>query len=307
MSIRVSQITKRYGAQLALDSVSLEVGEGVIAGFLGPNGAGKSTLMKILTGYVQATSGSAAICGIPVAPHQLEIRKKVGYLPESNPLYMDMYVREYLAFCAGLHQIPQSQQKEAIESMIQRTGLGREAHKKIGALSKGYKQRVGLAAAMIHDPEVLILDEPTSGLDPNQLVEIRKLILDLGKSKTLLISTHNMKEVEALCSQVIILDRGVVKANEPIQNLRGTAQASQRILLVELDKPMSKKSLQDIAGVRKVKAISDQQFLLEVTGNQDHRPAVFQWAVQSGCMVLAMHYQEQDMETVFRQRTQNGG
>lgn len=306
MSIRVSQITKRYGTQLALNDVSFEVGEGVIAGFLGPNGAGKSTLMKILTGYVQASSGTAAICGIPVAPHQLEIRKKVGYLPESNPLYMDMYVREYLAFCAGLHQIPQGQQKEAIEAMIQRTGLGREAHKKIGALSKGYKQRVGLAAAMIHDPEVLILDEPTSGLDPNQLVDIRKLILDLGKSKTLLISTHNMKEVEALCSQVIILDRGVVKANEPIQHLRGTHLTSQRILLVELDKSMSKKQLQEIPGVRKVKAISEQQFLLEVTGEQDHRPAVFQWAVQAGCMVLAMHYQEQDMETVFRERTQNG-
>jgi ABC-2 type transport system ATP-binding protein len=217
-----------------------------------------------------------------------------------------MYVREYLAFCAGLHHIPQNQQKDAIEAMIQRTGLGREAHKKIGALSKGYKQRVGLAAAMIHDPEVLILDEPTSGLDPNQLVDIRKLILDLGKSKTLLISTHNMKEVEALCSQVIILDRGVVKANEPIQHLRGSHLASQRILLVELDKSMSKKQLQDIPGVRKVKAISEQQFLLEVTGEQDHRPAVFQWAVQVGCMVLAMHYQEQDMETVFRERTQNG-
>lgn len=306
MSIKVSHITKIYGTQKALNDVSFEVAEGVIAAFLGPNGAGKSTMMKILTGYIPATSGSASICGVPVDYHNPEIRKFVGYLPESNPLYPDMFVREYLSFLAGIHSISASARQTRIETMITQTGLSREVNKKIGTLSKGYKQRVGLAAAMIHDPKVLILDEPTSGLDPNQLVEIRELISSLGKSKTLLISTHIMKEVETLCEQVIILDKGVIRANDRIDRLRGETGQKFRVLLVEFDKAVNRNKIQQIPGIHRIKSISDVQYVLEVDGKVDLRPVLFQWAVQENCMVLSMSYQTQDMETVFREKTGHG-
>lgn len=217
MSISVQSLTKVYGQQKAVDGISFSAGPGVL-GFLGPNGAGKSTTMKILTGYIPQTAGSAHVCGFDVATHALEVKRSIGYLPESNPLYQDMYVREALAFIAGIHQVPQPQKR--IDEIIEQTGLTPERHKKIGQLSKGYRQRVGLAQAILHDPQVLILDEPTSGLDPNQLIGIRQLIRDLGRSKTIILSTHIMQEVEAVCSKVIIIDKGKIVADDTLEGLR---------------------------------------------------------------------------------------
>jgi ABC-2 type transport system ATP-binding protein len=217
MSISVESLTKVYGKQNAVGGISFSAGPGVL-GFLGPNGAGKSTTMKILTCFIPKTSGTASACGFDVEKQSLDVRKHIGYLPESNPLYLDMYVKESLGFIAGIHKIASPQQK--IASVIEQTGLGPEQHKKIGQLSKGYRQRVGLAQAILHDPEVLILDEPTSGLDPNQLIGIRQLILDLGKTKTIVLSTHIMQEVEAVCSQVIIINKGQIVANDSLQGLR---------------------------------------------------------------------------------------
>jgi ABC-2 type transport system ATP-binding protein len=214
MSIQVDHITKLYGSQKALDDVSFSVGGSEVVGFLGPNGAGKSTMMKILTCYLPPTNGTAVVCGHDVGSASLEVRRNVGYLPEHNPLYVDLYVREYLVFVAGIHGM--ARKEERVKEMIDMVGLGREQHKRIGQLSKGYRQRVGLAQAMIHDPKVLILDEPTSGLDPNQLVEIRSLIKEVGRSKTVLLSTHIMQEVEAICDRVIILDKGRIVADDAL-------------------------------------------------------------------------------------------
>ncbi len=228
MSIQVSGLTKLYDTQKAVDGISFEVKKGEIAGFLGPNGAGKSTTMKMITGYLPPTSGTATVCGFDVVEKPMEVRKRVGYLPEANPLYFEMYVREYLEFSAGIHKIGADKGKR-IEEMIEMTGLLKEAHKKIGALSKGYKQRVGLAQAMLHDPEVLILDEPTSGLDPNQIVEIRDLIKRIGADKTVLLSTHIMQEVQAMCSRVIIINNGKIVADDSIGHLQ-TVNTRQDVL-----------------------------------------------------------------------------
>jgi ABC-2 type transport system ATP-binding protein len=217
MSILVESITKVYGVQKAVNDISFSAGPGVL-GFLGPNGAGKSTTMKILTGFIPQTSGKASVCGFDVTTQSLEVRKHIGYLPESNPLYTDMYVKESLSFIAGIHQL--SSPANRIADIIEQTGLGPEQHKKIGQLSKGYRQRVGLAQAILHDPEVLILDEPTSGLDPNQLIGIRQLITDLGKTKTIILSTHIMQEVEAVCNQVIIINKGKIVTNDTLLNLK---------------------------------------------------------------------------------------
>ncbi len=219
MSVKVESLTKVYGEQVAVDHISFEIAKGEIVGFLGPNGAGKSTTMKMITGYIPATEGKATVCGFQVGDDHLEVQKRIGYLPESNPLYPDMYVREYLEFLAGIHQLgKQSQQR--ITEVIQQTGLVVEEKKKIGALSKGYRQRVGLAQAMLHNPEVLILDEPTSGLDPNQIVEIRELIKNFGQSKTVILSTHIMQEVEAMCDRVILISKGKIVANDNLKNLQ---------------------------------------------------------------------------------------
>lgn len=227
MSIVVSSLTKIYGTQRAVDNISFELKKGEIVGFLGPNGAGKSTTMKMITGYLPPTSGTISVCGFDVLDKPMEVRKRVGYLPEANPLYYDMYVREYLELSAGIHKLDRVQ--ERIEEMIVLTGLTKEAHKKIGMLSKGYKQRVGLAQAMLHNPDVLILDEPTSGLDPNQIVEIRDLILRIGKEKTVLLSTHIMQEVEAMCSRVIIISNGNVVANDALGKLQQGAQSLEDV------------------------------------------------------------------------------
>ena len=225
MSILIQNITKQYGEQLALNNVSLTIDKGIV-GLLGPNGAGKSTLMKIITCFIPPTSGTVSVNGFDVMDHPMEVKRIVGYLPEHNPLYLDMYVREYLSFVAGIHHITGEKANRRIEQMIEETGLGLEAHKKIGALSKGYRQRVGLAQAMMHDPQVLILDEPTSGLDPNQLVEIRSLISSFGKEKTVLLSTHIMQEVEAICERAIIINKGVVVADDKIENLKHFGDAA---------------------------------------------------------------------------------
>ncbi len=219
MSVKVEQLTKVYGEQVAVDHISFEIKKGEIVGFLGPNGAGKSTTMKILTGYIPATSGMATVAGFDVTDEHQNVQKRIGYLPESNPLYFDMYIREYLEFLAGVHQLG-AQGKQRIQEVIEQTGLRVEEKKKIGALSKGYKQRVGLAQAMLHNPEVLILDEPTSGLDPNQIVEIRDLIKNFGQSKTVILSTHIMQEVEAMCDRVIIINKGKLVADDTLKNLQ---------------------------------------------------------------------------------------
>lgn len=220
MSIKVSHVTKKYDSQLALNDVNLDIEKGRIVGLLGPNGAGKSTLMKIITCFIPPTEGTVTVEGHDILDNPMEVRRCVGYLPEHNPLYLDMYVREYLEFVAGIHHITGSEAKRRIDEMIEKTGLTVEMRKKIGALSKGYRQRVGLAQAMMHNPSVLILDEPTSGLDPNQLVEIRALITELGKEKTVLLSTHIMQEVEAMCPEIIIINKGVVVANDKIENIK---------------------------------------------------------------------------------------
>ncbi len=224
MSIEVNELTKIYDSQIAVNAISFALKKGEIVGFLGPNGAGKSTTMKMITGYIPPTNGYASVCGFNVVEQPMEVRKKIGYLPESNPLYFEMYVREYLQFSAGIHGI--ANPKNKIEEMIQITGLTKESHKKIGALSKGYKQRVGLAQAMLHNPEVLILDEPTSGLDPNQILEIRELITSIGKEKTVLLSTHIMQEVQAMCSRVIVIHNGNIVANGEIETLRKQLNAA---------------------------------------------------------------------------------
>jgi gliding motility-associated transport system ATP-binding protein len=227
MSVKVDNITKLYGTQKALDDVSFEVKAGEVLGFLGPNGAGKSTMMKILTCFIPQSSGSANVCGYDVTEQPLDVKRKVGYLPENNPMYTDMYVKEYLSFICGIYHL--DNQKQKVDEMIETVGLGIEQKKKIGALSKGYRQRVGLAQALIHNPEVLILDEPTSGLDPNQLSEIRTLLKQIGKEKTVILSTHIMQEVEAICSRVIIVNKGKIVANDSVQSLQKTGQNMEEI------------------------------------------------------------------------------
>ncbi|TNE26251.1 MAG: gliding motility-associated ABC transporter ATP-binding subunit GldA [Bacteroidetes bacterium] len=299
MSIRVSNVTKLYGEQKALNNVSFEVNSGEVIGFLGPNGAGKSTMMKIITGYIPQSEGEVEVCGIDVRTDSLEVRKKVGYLPEHNPLYTDMYVREYLLFVAGLHKAPKSR----VDEMIVKTGLTPEQHKKIGQLSKGYRQRVGLAQAMIHDPEVLILDEPTTGLDPNQLVDIRKLIREIGKEKTVMLSTHIMQEVEAVCDRVIIINKGVIAADQKtseMQNASGTV-----ILNIEFDAEVSLSGLKKIAGVRRVQHVEGGQYLIECSEAKDVRSDVFKFAVQQNRTILQSQQQKAKLEDIFRTLTGN--
>lgn len=300
MSIKVDNITKIYGEQKALDDVSFEISKGEIVGFLGPNGAGKSTMMKILTCFIPQTSGEASICGFDVAEQSIEVRKKVGYLPEHNPLYLDMYVKEYLEFIGNLHEVENL--KRRIAEMIERTGLQIEQQKKIGALSKGYRQRVGLAQALIHNPEVLILDEPTTGLDPNQLVEIRKLITDIGKEKTVMLSTHIMQEVEAICDRVIIINKGKIVADGATANIQKST-SNKQIITVEFDKETSKNSIKNIPGVQSVKQLKDNIWEIESSSEKDVRAEVFQYAVKNQLAVLSMQKEEQKLEEVFKQLT----
>jgi ABC-2 type transport system ATP-binding protein len=301
MSIKVNNITKLYGEQAALNNVSFEVNTGEIVGFLGPNGAGKSTMMKILTCFVPQTSGTASVYGFDVSEESLEVRRHVGYLPEHNPLYLDMYIKEYLEFIGGLHQLKNI--KTRISEMIEMTGLQLEQKKKIGALSKGYRQRVGLAQALIHDPHVLILDEPTTGLDPNQLEEIRNLIIQIGKQKTVMLSTHIMQEVEAVCNRVIIINNGQIVANDETSVIQNSQALNKQVITVEFDKTIAKEALLSITGIHQVVHIKDNNWQLEVHSADDIRPAIFQFAVENKLAILTLHKEEQRLEDVFKHLT----
>jgi ABC-2 type transport system ATP-binding protein len=299
VSIQVSNVTKLYGEQKALDNISFEVKPGEILGFLGPNGAGKSTMMKIITTFIPPSSGEIKVCGFDIQSQSMEVRKNVGYLPEHNPLYLDMYVTEYLGFIAGLHQIHNKDKR--VKEMINLTGLSLEHHKKIGALSKGYRQRVGLAQALIHDPKVLILDEPTSGLDPNQLADIRALIKNIGKEKTLMFSTHIMQEVEAVCDRVVIIDKGQMVANGKAGELG--RHSSGYIIRVEFDKDISKNTLSQIQGIKKISQLSSNNWELFTEGDIDIRPDIFRFAVEHSLTVLTINRHEQSLEEIFQELT----
>jgi ABC-2 type transport system ATP-binding protein len=302
MSIVVQGVTKFYGEQKALDNVSFQVKTGEIVGFLGPNGAGKSTMMKIITGFIPASSGLVLVNGMEVGSDNPEVKKQIGYLPENNPLYHEMYVREYLGFVASIYNtgIPK---KKQIDNIIEVTGLIPEQKKKIGSLSKGYRQRVGLAQALIHNPGVLILDEATTGLDPNQIVEIRNLIKEAGREKTVMLSTHIMQEVEAICDRVIIIDKGVIVANEEKSNIYSIIRRPKQIIQVEFDKEIMELSLAAIANVINVKQIKNNIWLLEAEGEEDIRPALFSFAVNNNLTVLSLLKQESNLEDVFRHLT----
>lgn len=304
MSIKVNNITKLYGAQKALNNVSFEVNSGEIVGFLGPNGAGKSTMMKILTCFIPPSNGTAIVCGHDIAEQSIEVRKRVGYLAEHNPLYLDMYVKEYLEFIAGLHpdKIVRTDIAARVKKMIEITGLQVEQKKKIGALSKGYRQRVGLAQALIHDPQVLILDEPTTGLDPNQLAEIRSLIKEVGREKTVMLSTHIMQEVEAICDRVIIINKGEIVADDKTENIQKT-KGNKQIITVEFDKQTSADSLKTIAGITAAKNIKEHTWQLTADSEKDVRPEIFQYAVQNNLAVLTLNKEEQRLEDVFKELT----
>lgn len=300
MSISVRGITKVYGPQKALDDVSFELAKAGVVGFLGPNGAGKSTMMKVLTCYLPPTSGEASVCGHDIRSASMQVRRNVGYLPEHNPLYVDLYVREYLEFVAGIHGL---KGKEArVREMIGLVGLEREQHKRIGALSKGYRQRVGLAQALIHDPQVLILDEPTSGLDPNQLEEVRGLIRTVGREKTVLLSTHIMQEVEAICERVIIIDRGRIVADDRADRLR-SAQRDLEVLEVEFDGGVEMRLLLAIPGVVQARQEGPVRWAIGHARDQDVRPAVFQFAVDHGRKVLTLQKSTRGLEEVFKELT----
>lgn len=304
MSISVKGITKFYGKQKALDNVSFEISSGEIFGFLGPNGAGKSTMMKIITGFIPPSSGDILVNGLDILEKSLEVRKQIGYLPENNPLYLDMYVREYLYFVARLYKLSPKQAKARTDEMIIKTGLTVEQKKKIGALSKGYRQRVGLAQALIHDPSVLILDEPTSGLDPNQIVEIRNLIAEVGKQKTVLLSTHLMQEVEAICNRVIIINNGKIVADNSKEDLqKQTSASNHQTIIVEFNTTVSREDLIKIKGVSKVQGLKQFNWLIEGNTNEDIRPEVFQFAVKQGLTVLSMQKKEMSLEQVFQELT----
>jgi len=302
MSILVNKISKRYGEQLALDSVSFDVRKGEIVGFIGPNGAGKSTMFKIITGYIPPTSGEIIINDLDVVENSLKIRKITGYLPEHNPLYTEMYVSEYLHHVACLYGL-RKQAGRLVPAIISQTGLEVERKKKIGELSKGFRQRVGLAQALIHDPEILILDEPTSGLDPNQIIEIRNLISELGKEKTVMLSTHIMQEVEAICDRVIIIDKGKIVANEESGKIGSYIHESFQTIIVEFDRVISTEDLQEIPGTDQIKNLDGNTWLIQAVPDRDIRGEIFELAVSKGFKVLSLQKKEKNLEDVFRDLT----
>ncbi len=302
MSIVVQEVTKLFGSQKALDNVSFTVKKGEIFGFLGPNGAGKTTMMKIIMGVIPPTEGNVLVNEKDILTNEIEIKKQIGYLAENNPLYYDMYVREYLSFVASMYHI--KNKKQRIDEIIEQTGLTDEQHKLIGSLSKGYKQRVGIAQALIHNPSVLILDEPTSGLDPNQIIEIRNLIAQVGKDKTVLLSTHLMQEVEAICDRVIIINKGKIVADKKKDLLQKEfTNKEKQIIFVEFDKGIAIEELQEIRGIAKVKSVKKMQYLLEAVSDEDIRPKIFQFAVKKGLMVLSLQKKEKSLEEVFHELT----
>lgn len=303
MSIEVTRLVKQYGPQTAVDQISFSVQKGEIVGFLGPNGAGKSTTMKMITGYLEPDGGDILVCGIPVRQKPLETKKKIGYLPEANPLYYDMYVREYLQFMAGVHHVPQP--ASTMEEVIRLTGLTPESHKKIGQLSKGYKQRVGLAAALMHNPEVLILDEPTTGLDPNQIVEIREVIRSLGQNKTVLFSSHILQEVEALCDRVIIIHKGKLVADDRISRLRG--QESRQQVRVSFADPLEQEWLSRLEGVEGAESADKRTWLLTTTDPENVRKQLLGLTLQHNLNIVSLQTEHKNLEDIFRNLTQDAG
>ncbi len=301
MSIKVAALTKLYDTQKAVDNISFELKKGEIVGFLGPNGAGKSTTMKIITGYLPPTSGTASVCGFDVQAQPMEVRKRVGYLPEANPLYFEMYVREYLEFSAGIHGIGKDKGKR-IEEMISLTGLGKEAHKKIGALSKGYKQRVGLAQAMLHGPEVLILDEPTSGLDPNQIIEIRDLIKNIGSEKTVLLSTHIMQEVQAMCSRVIIINNGRIVADDSIERLQ-QANTRRDVLMVAFEQQVNTALFKELKNLQSFESAGSNKWKMVTADPDALRKEVMQWSINHDINISSLQAETETLEDVFRTLT----
>tara|TARA_B100000524_G_scaffold136749_1_gene68393 strand:+ start:6814 stop:7710 length:897 start_codon:yes stop_codon:yes gene_type:complete len=297
MSIEVKNVFKYYGEQAAVKGISFSVQSGEIVGFLGPNGAGKSTTMKMVTGYIPATSGEILVSGMPVGTDQLDPKKKIGYLPENNPLYLDMYVREYLDFVARIYKV--SNRSERVKKMIHSVGLEIEQNKKIGALSKGYRQRVGLAQAMIHDPEVLILDEPTSGLDPNQLIEVRELIKNIGKEKTLMLSTHIMQEAEAICDRVVILSKGEIVADTPTNRLH--EKSDLKCVFVEFQEPVTKSQLSKIKEVKKVETRAEGWLLY--SEKEDLRPHVSRFSQENNLVILTLQLEQKSLSSVFKDLT----
>jgi ABC-2 type transport system ATP-binding protein len=300
MSLTIQNLTKIYGQQKAVDNISFSVEAGEIVGFLGPNGAGKSTTMKIATGYLPPTAGRVVVCGFDVAERPMQVKKIVGYLPEHNPLYLDMFVHEYLHFIGGVYQIPSTLLKPRVKEIIEMCGLGREQNKLIGALSKGYRQRVGLAQALIHNPEVLILDEPTSGLDPNQLVEIRKLIKEISRNKTVIFSTHIMQEVQALCDRVIVIHRGQLVADDLLKNLMQKENSS--VIVVEFKNPISTEALSALTGVEKITTDGNQYRVFSVAG-ADVRQELFRFASENNNSLLSLKQEENSMEEIFKSLT----
>lgn len=297
MSIAVKNISKSYGAQKALDNISFSINKGEIVGFLGPNGAGKSTLMKILTTYINADEGDAIVNGHDVNTNQKAVQLSIGYLPEHNPLYLDLYVREYLAFNAAVYKVAKSR----IEEVIQLTGLTTESHKKIAQLSKGYRQRVGLANALLHNPDVLILDEPTTGLDPNQLMEIRNVIKNVGKDKTVFLSTHIMQEVEAICDRVIIINNGKIVADKKLDNL--ISADKEQIIEVEFDYKIEEQAIARIPNLKSFKNTHDFSWELTFVSDKDMRPTVFDFAHDNGLKTLQLNQKNKNLEAVFREIT----
>lgn len=298
MSIEVKNLFKYYGDQAAVKDITFKVNSGEIVGFLGPNGAGKSTTMKIITGYISASSGKVKVCGIPVTESSLDTRRKIGYLPENNPLYLDMYVKEYLTFVGNIYKVPNL--KERVDEMIEKVGLEVEKNKKIGQLSKGYRQRVGLAQAIIHDPEVLILDEPTSGLDPNQLLEIRSLIKSIGKEKTVMLSTHIMQEVEAICDRIVIINKGEIVADNTAKDLQ--SEGGNLTVYAEFEGEVTKSMLKKIEGVGKIERVTNG-WLLESKDNVDLRKRVAKFAQENDFLAITLRVEEKSLEEVFKNLT----
>lgn len=306
---KVEQLTKVYGTQKAVNNISFEVAEGEILGFLGPNGAGKSTTMKIATGFIAPTSGTVHVAGYDVTTNSLDVKRSVGYLPEHNPLYLDFYIKEYLEFRGQVYGIKGAELQRRIDSVIQQTGLGPEQTKQIGALSRGYRQRVGLAAALIHEPKVLILDEPTSGLDPNQIVEIRTLIRNLGKERTVIFSTHIMQEVKAICDRIVIINKGVLVADTQVSDVNEKlkeVRQNQASYIAEYAEPINARDLLSLQGVEEVKDLGGFKYEIIAKSSQDLRPLIFKQAAEKGYQLIGLQQQEGSLEQLFRELTQTG-
>jgi len=301
MPVEVRNVVKQYGTQLALDNVSFDIENGQVLGFLGPNGAGKTTMMRIITGIIPANSGKVLVNGVDVMEDSLKVRERTGYLPENNPLYTDMYVREYLLFVAGLYKV--TDRKKRVGQLIEMIGLGSEQHKKIASLSRGYRQRVGLAQALINDPDVLILDEPTGGLDPNQIVEIRSLIAAAGKEKTVMLSTHIMQEVEAICDRIIIIKEGRIVANDSRENISRLSSMKKQSVSVEFDSDVEPGELMKIPGAEKVTRVKGRNWVIESSSDVDIRAGLFGFAVEKKIIVLSLQKEEKNLESIFQELT----